>query len=244
MLVITRRVNEKFCFPDLGITVELLRIAGQTARLGIQAPPHVKVLRHELAPGSASVEPTPKRDHRFANAVSRITLAIHLARKQWETGRTAEAEKTLQNALENLYKLEPPKSVPPAESSTPACRALIVEDDANERELLAGLLSMNGCECVTAEDGEDALAYLKSGQRPDVILLDMALPRCSGPETLRRIRSDSTLAGIRVFSVSSTSPRELNIPDGPDGFDAWFPKPLNPRQLWDAIRATKLVAEN
>ena len=36
----------------------------------------------------------------------------------------------------------------------------------------------------------------------------------------------------------STHPRELNIPAGPTGFDAWFAKPLNPRRLWDAMQAS------
>jgi CheY-like chemotaxis protein len=80
------------------------------------------------------------------------------------------------------------------------------------------------------------MAYLEGGGRPDVVLLDMAMPRCDGPETLRRIRADQRFARLPVFSVSSTNPKELNVPDGPDGFDGWFPKPLNPRGLWDAIR--------
>jgi hypothetical protein len=41
-----------------------------------------------------------------------------------------------------------------------------------------------------------------------------------------------------MFSVSSTSPREWNIPDGPAGFDAWFSKPRNPRRLWGAMPAS------
>ena len=67
---------------------------------------------------------------------------------------------------------------------------------------------------------------------------DRALPRCDGPETLRRIRADSRSVGMKVFSVSSTHPRELNIPAGPTGFDAWFAKPRNPRRLWDAMQAS------
>jgi len=239
MLVVTRRPNEKIAFPSLGITVHLLRVAGATAKVGIEAPPEIKVLRDEIVPTTAAIatprSPRPsqskKAEHALANALSKVTLAVHLARKQWDAGRSAEADRTLQTALQAIEALEKKPPTPP----TPRT-ALIVEDDANERELLAGLLGFNGCECATAADGEDALAYLTAGNRPDVVIMDMAMPRCDGPETLRRIRADQRLAGLRVFSVSSTNPRDMSVPEGPDGFDAWFPKPLNPVRLWDAMQ--------
>jgi CheY-like chemotaxis protein len=122
-------------------------------------------------------------------------------------------------------------------SSEPPIRALLVEDDPNERELLAGLLGMNGCECATAADGVEALDYLASHERPDVVLLDMMMPRCDGPSTLRAIRSQPQLADLKVFCVSGTPPQDLGVSTGPGGVDGWYPKPLNPRTLWDAIRS-------
>jgi carbon storage regulator CsrA len=233
MLVVTRKPNEKIVFPSLGVTLHILRSTAHATKVGIEAPPEVKILREELAATSAGV-PRPKVDHALANALSKVTLAIHLARKQWEVGRHADADATLGAALRSLEVVERTRHAPPPARR---CTALIVDDDANERELLAGLLGMNGCECATAADGEDALGYLAAGGHPDVVLLDMSMPRCDGPETLRRIRADGRFAGLAVFSVSSTSPRELNVPDGPGGFDGWFPKPLNPRRLWDAIQS-------
>jgi carbon storage regulator CsrA len=236
MLVVTRRSNEKIVFPTLGITVHVLGVADRRARVGIEAPPEVKVLRDEICPASARLsDPSPggKAHHAMANALSKATLAIHLARKQCEAGRAADADAVLDTALRALEGLEQPR-----QPVTPGrrYRLLIVEDDANERELLAGLMGMNGCECATAADGVAALEYLEAGGSPDVVLLDMAMPRLSGPETLRRIRADGRFGGLRVFSVSSTPPSELNVPEGPGGFDGWFPKPLNPRRLWDAIQ--------
>ncbi|MEO2091537.1 MAG: response regulator, partial [Gemmataceae bacterium] len=204
----------------------------------VESPPDVQILRDELAP-TASPPPASVDRHALANALSKLTLAAHLARRQWAAGRPAAADATLEAALQHLEAAERIRSVPPPARR---CTALIVEDDANERELLAGLLGMNGCECAKAADGEDALAYLEGGVLPDVVLLDMAMPRCDGPETLRRIRADGRFARLQVFSVSSTSPRERNVPDGPGGFDGWFPKPLNPRRLWDAIQAASRSA--
>jgi carbon storage regulator CsrA len=51
MLVLSRRPNEKIVFPGLGITVQVAEIKGSQVRLGIEAPPEVKVLREELAGG-------------------------------------------------------------------------------------------------------------------------------------------------------------------------------------------------
>lgn len=116
-----------------------------------------------------------------------------------------------------------------------------MEDDGNERELLAGVLGMNGCECATAAadgdgDGDEALDYLATHARPDVVLLDMPMPRCDGPTELRAIRSNPMTAGLKVIAVSGSSPQEMGVAVSPRGVDVWFTKPRNPRSLWDADR--------
>jgi len=180
--------------------------------------------------------------------LSRINLALHLFHRQWEAGRKPEAEATLARVFsgletldrewtatkEGIVRREPP--VPAPVAAKPVCRVLIVEDDDNERELLAGLLSMNGCECPTAADGEEALRYLQTNDLPDFVLLDMWMPRCDGPRTIRAIRGDGRLDGLKVFSVSGTPPHSVGVPTGHGGIDAWFPKPLNPKALWNAMR--------
>ena len=236
MLVVTRRPSERIVFPSLGITVHLLKWAKGSARIGIEAPPEIPILRNELLPTLDA--PVRRSSHDLANTLSKATLAVQLAQKQVETGRSEAAIATLNIAMESLESLVTThrSPAPPRPPAPRRCHALIVEDDVNQRELLAGLLGMNGCECDQVGDGEDALAYLDSGRRPDVILLDMALPRCDGPATLRRIRADDRFARVKVFSVSSTPPHELGIADGPTGFDAWFAKPLNPQRLWEVMQ--------
>jgi hypothetical protein len=44
------------------------------------------------------------------------------------------------------------------------------------------------------------------------------------------------MSGLKVFGVSGSTPEESGLNIGPTGVDAWFRKPLNPRQLWEAIR--------
>jgi carbon storage regulator CsrA len=241
MLVLSRRADEKIVFPSIGVTVHLLRINGSVARIGIDAPPELRVLRQEIedAPPPRASGRSPS--HELCNRLSKVALTLHLFQRQREAGLAAEAEATLRRAFSALEALDRNAVAtlvagrPPAPAGRPP-RALLVEDDSNERELLAGLLGMNGCECATAADGLEALEYLAAHDQPDVVLLDMVMPRCDGPATLRAIRADRRLADLRVFCVSGTPPQEMGVPTGPGGIDGWFPKPLNPRTLWDAIR--------
>lgn len=55
MLVLSRRANEAIFFPSLGITLRVVRVRGSIVRLGIEAPPEVKVVRGELIDSSAPV---------------------------------------------------------------------------------------------------------------------------------------------------------------------------------------------
>src|SRR5207247_7632458 len=84
----------------------------------------------------------------------------------------------------------------------PKRKALLVEDNPQERELMALFLRSEGLDVDTAGDGCDALDYLKARGRPDVVLLDMGLPRLDGPATLRKIRQDPACAGLKIFAVS------------------------------------------
>ena len=83
-------------------------------------------------------------------------------------------------------------------------RILLVEDSKpirreNERALLEA-----GYEVVCAVDGESALRFARD-LKPDLILLDMILPKMSGPEVLRELKSDPVTAGIPVVVLSSLS---------------------------------------
>ena len=93
------------------------------------------------------------------------------------------------------------------------------------------MLRLSGFAVDTAGDGCDALDHLRSGGRPDVVLLDMALPRCDGATTAREIRRDPACAGLKIFAVSGHSPNEYDLDHGPGGIDRWFHKPLDPAML-------------
>lgn len=238
MLVLSRRENDKIIFPNLGITVEVLRIAGRSVRLGVKAPPHVRVLRHELVDkveqpdqlAEALVLPQTS-NHELRNRLNKATIGLSLVQKLLELGRVEAADQTLGKVLAEFQSLENDLAVGADHQLFRAPRALLVEDDANESELLAGFLRLSGFRVDSAADGCDALEYLAEQGQPDFVLLDMQMPRCDGPATIHAIRQNPAYAGLRVFAVSGKVPADMGVTVGPAGVNRWFRKPLNPQSL-------------
>ena len=252
MLVLSRGPSDKIVFPNLDITVEILRIKGNKVRVGIDAPKDIHVLRHELVDeqsGTGAATRTSHWSHAFRNRLNTANLALHVLQRQLEAGLAEEAETTLQKALRELDTLNETigKTTVAQSSTTPArppCRALLVEDDANESELLAGYLRMSGFEVDRAMDGLQALVYLSRHRAPDVVLLDMKMPRLDGPKTVSSIRQDPAHRDVKIFAVSGTPQTECGVSTGPQGVDRWFSKPINPQELVDEMNrdlATALV---
>jgi carbon storage regulator CsrA len=245
MLVLSRRLNEKICLPNIHSTIQVVAIKPGSVRLGIEAPSDVLVIREEVQERIAQWQlAAPKADPAHLqqmNDMLRKRLQINhkglaVLRRQMQAGAIVEAEQTLEHLEEDLGLLwerlhaEPPQGVerPAAGRKT---RALLVEDNANERELLATFLRISGLDVITAGDGSDALAYLHAHGQPDLILLDMGLPRCDGPTVVREIRRDPKYAGLKIFAVSGHVAEEFDLARGPAGVNRWFHKPIDPSDL-------------
>jgi carbon storage regulator CsrA len=249
MLILSRRPGQEIVFPALGIKVRLVRLEGGTARVAIEAPRNIEVWRAELLAGRDPAAPVPRSAaHELCNRLSRATLSLHLFERLWQAGRSDEASAVLDETIGSLKELDRDwvmrSFAPPDARRSARWRTLVVDDARNECELLAALLSMNGCDCRTAFDGQEALDYLAANERPDFVLLDMAMPRRDGKETLEAIRAQACFQGLKVFSISPTPPEELGIVRGPQGIDAWFPKPLDPGKLWEAMQQAMAGAMN
>lgn len=240
MLVLSRKPQETIVFPNLGITLEIVRIAGGKVRVGIDAPAQVEVLRGEVAnridsPRTDDLESNelPKSwRHRLRNRLHTAGLGLKLLEKQLAAGMIDEAEETLAKTLGIFRQLD--AEVERAKASDHRVlgrRALLVEDDTNELQLLAGILRMSGYVVDTAADGWEALNLLKVNSRPDFVLLDMNMPRCDGPTTLAAIRVNPEWRNLRVFAVSGSSQREVGVSVGEVGVNRWFQKPLDPELL-------------
>ena len=245
MLVLSRRPNEKVLFPSINTAVQVVSIKGGTVRLGIEAPPEVTILRAELQDRTAErgattrlPEPAGSRlpglRHLLRNRLNITTVGLGLLRQQARAGLSDEMERTIAKIEEEMQRLqqrlESEAAQTPSQPPKPARKtrkALLVEDEENERELLAGYLRLAGFAVDTAGDGCDALDHLRAGERPDVVLLDMGLPRCNGATTARQIRRDPACAGLKIYAVSGHSPNDYDLDRGPGGIDRWFHKPLD-----------------
>ena len=240
MLVLSRRPHQSILFPTLGISVQVLSVAGQLVRVGVEAPRSLPVLREELAtPGDKTGEAALSRArHHLRGRLNTATMALYLAQRQLQTGLSADAGDTLQNALDELGRLEQelaPPSTAPTRPDRRRIRTLLVEDNPYESALLESYLRLSGVDVVNAGDGHEALHYLSGNTTPDAVLLDMGLPRCDGPTTVAAIRNNPTWSRLKIFAVSGSRPEEVNLPTGPTGVDAWFTKPLNPASIVDTL---------
>lgn len=262
MLVLSRNKNQKVNFPGLGISVEILDIQGSKVRVGVDAPLEVRILRDELVDEFSDklpVEPHVIRlpqslRHELRNTLNELSLMLHVYQKRQEQcGEGALSEKfepeqmfeAIVGRLSDLteHDVFSSKGLLAEESAGSPDKlgvALVVDDDDNERELLAGFLRMCGYRVDTACDGLEAIDYLKTHESPAFVLLDMHMPRCNGAEFLRQLRQSSDWSQIHVFVVSGSTPKEHGLlPD--QGFTRWFAKPLDPRQIVEELQHIELA---
>jgi len=116
----------------------------------------------------------------------------------------------------------------------PVLRALVVDDSAVIRELIAVNLELEGFEVTTAGDGESAVELANSLQ-PDVITLDVMMPRLTGFETVVRLREEPKTAGIPVVMVTGRA-QASDLARGEEvGVEAYLTKPFEPAELVEVV---------
>jgi two-component system, sensor histidine kinase and response regulator len=124
-------------------------------------------------------------------------------------------------------------------------RALIVDDNTSNREILSQHLKSWGVEVVAAESSADALVVLGSetGSRFDFALLDDQMPGMDGMELARRIREDPRLSALRLIMLTTRDNHESNA-DAVQMFAAILAKPLRRSQLLNCVtRAMNAASE-
>jgi len=114
-------------------------------------------------------------------------------------------------------------------------RIMIVEDTADNRQIMRDLLSAAGYDLVEAVDGA-AGVQLATTERPDLILMDIQLPVIDGYEATRRIKADPALAHIPIIAVTSYALSGDEAKARAAGCDGYVAKPFSPRQLLAKVR--------
>jgi len=113
-------------------------------------------------------------------------------------------------------------------------KVLIVDDEKNIAISVQFLMKREGFEVLVAHDGEEGLEKIRS-ERPDLVLLDVMMPKLDGFEVCKAVRADSELARIRIVMLTAKG-REAEIEKGISlGADAYMPKPFSTSELVDKV---------
>ncbi|MGF1533180.1 MAG: response regulator transcription factor [Bernardetiaceae bacterium] len=115
-------------------------------------------------------------------------------------------------------------------------KILIVDDEPDILELLQYNLENAGYQVETARDGEDALKKCDSFA-PQLILMDIMMPRMDGVEACRRIRSNPDHAGTYIIFLTARTEEYSEVAAFEGGADDYLTKPIKPRALVSRIKA-------
>ena len=110
---------------------------------------------------------------------------------------------------------------------------LVVEDVELNRDLLVQLLE-DKCRLIFAADGVAALERAAE-TKPDLILMDLSLPRMDGWEASRRLKADATLARIPIIALSAHAMRSHEERARASGCDDFLTKPIDETRLFETI---------
>jgi CheY-like chemotaxis protein len=123
------------------------------------------------------------------------------------------------------------------------CSALIVEDNADGREMMAMLLDSFGTRVLQAADGAEGLELALS-HRPDIALVDIGLPGMDGYEVARRMRANPATCHIRLVALTGYGLHEDQQRALQAGFDLHLVKPVPPERLREAIASCMNIVVN
>ncbi len=235
------------------MVIKFLRVRSGQVRVGIEAPQKIAICRdddpevHEAASGwcelVAGKSELPREiRHRINNELQQLSVGFALYSELMRAGltdRAATIQESVEQSLARLGRVAQSEQKPccsqryrPASS----CQVLVVDDNRNERELLAELLQVKQLEVETLGDGDQVLEYFQHRPAPPVMLLDMQMPGRNGAETLRQLNAAGLLTETSVFAVSGLAPEHYGIDSAEDGVARWFSKPLRTDELIEAVR--------
>jgi len=113
-------------------------------------------------------------------------------------------------------------------------RVLVVEDDPDNRKIITRVLELEGYAVAEATDGDGAIAAARR-ERPDLIIMDLALPGTDGWEATRRLKADPELARIPVVALSAHAMKGDEESALAAGCDYYLAKPCPPALVREVV---------
>ncbi|EEF62166.1 response regulator transcription factor [Pedosphaera parvula] len=114
-------------------------------------------------------------------------------------------------------------------------KILIVDDLPTEVQLMRSAIASLGHSVVVATDGEQAVE-MAHRESPDLMLLDVVLPRMDGFQVCRKIKKDPNTSNIQVILISSKTQESDKFWGLKQGANAYIFKPFSPQELVDAVK--------
>ncbi len=115
-------------------------------------------------------------------------------------------------------------------------KVMVIEDEADIRDILTNLLEDEGFDVVALESGVNAIEDIKAHQ-PDLLLLDQILPGKTGIEVLREVRASATYSKLPIIMVTGLSGEDDKVSALDVGADDYITKPFYPKELTARIKA-------
>jgi chemosensory pili system protein ChpA (sensor histidine kinase/response regulator) len=138
-------------------------------------------------------------------------------------------------ALVRMARSSPVKLAPLAPPAPSEPTAMVVDDSITMRRVTQRLLERNGFRVVTAKDGVEAISVLQD-HRPDIILLDVEMPRMDGYEFARYVRNNAETARVPIIMVTSRVSDKHRARAIEIGVNDYLGKPYHERQLMEAVQ--------
>jgi len=113
---------------------------------------------------------------------------------------------------------------------------LIAEDEKDMADILSIRFEINGYQAVTAKDGEEAMRKTRE-MKPDLMILDLMLPKIDGFEVCRTLKSDNDHKDLPIIILSALDQQEDREKAIKNGADAYFIKPFDLELLLNKIKS-------
>lgn len=115
-------------------------------------------------------------------------------------------------------------------------KILIVDDNQDSRELAVKVLKNRGYQMIEASDGEEALEKALA-EKPDLILMDISIPKINGYEVTRRLKSQADFKATPIIALTAHAMKGDKEKALEAGCDGYISKPINVHELPDQIKS-------